>query len=802
MKHLLLYVFLTIGLNSVAQNLQFNDKGQLVNVDTFKKVLSSYTISRNAVNHLDAAKINEIKQALAARIQTAINNMQDDSLSAKTLYANLWGDNNTTNNIIQEMIDLRAALLGTAVARVVWNYVPSPTDINTVLNQDIFNLPASTINIDNKTASLIYTDPFKSWLLQYFNTSVSTNRINNLNMDIAYKNGWRELEQSYAQINNYLKITSAPDTITDCSTLHLSDINDSIWIIQNSLNTNYVINLLRTNNFFKQWLWYTRGLLQVNPLGVTTGDREYPVNERNSFDTSKSKLTNAQEADSLKNFRTTKQIQNKITLPILSSVADKNQTIYTWNYNGAKDFETNTDNKLKLIEKKEGLAYTIYNIPQNTGVKIDFDTSIVLDDRSKAVITVDNLFDQIGGLAAKAPDLLKHWANVSSHINTGQPAIPNEIITSSQAKNIVKAGKGLGNPLIALQSKEKGNFFQLFEDVPDAAIKVKEAEEKNYLSINNRQVPIAKDNNIDKRNILLAYLREDDNDECSDCNTFKKREPLITAFLEKDECYFLDYSSPTTIEKSAENLLPRFTCFIDEVNDCREAITNAHVLLQAFADIVKPYINITERSLPPVNLTEITDQTPVYTTKSAKLPMPESPKVLQIKVQPSVKNSKGEDSALAVVTTKFKAAPLHYVDLSVGISYFTSSYLVNEQGGDSSLPTSKNGDRFKLIAGIHIYPGGLFNIDDKFIHHQEWYHRTSIFAGVGLQKALDNFFIGASYDLVPGMRITIGPHIYKDTRFKIINSQVLDKASAPKVKGIYLSFNLEPVSFIKFLGLF
>ena len=60
-------------------------------------------------------------------------------------------------------------------------------------------------------------------------------------------------------------------------------------------------------------------------------------------------------------------------------------------------------------------------------------------------------------------------------------------------------------------------------------------------------MPITKNNSVDKRNILQTYLRGDDEDNCSDCDSFKLQEPFFEPFIKKDECYLLNLSLSSNV---------------------------------------------------------------------------------------------------------------------------------------------------------------------------------------------------------------------------------------------------------------
>jgi len=80
--------------------------------------------------------------------------------------------------------------------------------------------------------------------------------------------------------------------------------------------------------------------------------------------------------------------------------------------------------------------------------------------------------------------------------------------------------------------------------------------------------------------------------------------------------------------------------------------------------------------------------------------------------------------------------------------------------------------------------------------------RFSLYAGLSIKKALDNYFVGLSYDMVPGVRLISGGHFYKNYHFKIINNTVVDKASGITSGKFFIALSLQPIMLTKALGLF
>ena len=149
---------------------------------------------------------NTIKKELAARVQQSINNIQDDSLSWKQLYQDLWGTN-TYDTILDEMRRFRQYLLSANSARPAgtYIYVPEPTDIErNLFNASIYEPKLDTSGLNYKAWQLIFTNPLKHYLLRRLKETMNTDSIGNQNIDIDYINGWRRLEDTLIKIDKAL----------------------------------------------------------------------------------------------------------------------------------------------------------------------------------------------------------------------------------------------------------------------------------------------------------------------------------------------------------------------------------------------------------------------------------------------------------------------------------------------------------------------------------------------------------------------------------------------------------------------
>ena len=105
-----------------------------------------------------------------------------------------------------------------------------------------------------------------------------------------------------------------------------------------------------------------------------------------------------------------------------------------------------------------------------------------------------------------------------------------------------------------------------------------------------------------------------------------------------------------------------------------------------------------------------------------------------------------------------------------------------------------------MTLGLHTHLGkGLFLQEDKF---KAGWSNWSIFTGIGIPDPLGNLYLGISFDPVPGLKLISGLHFYRYTKYSIINNEISDKSTIYRTSFPFLSLNIDPVSFIKAIGIF
>jgi hypothetical protein len=245
-------------------------------------------------------------------------------------------------------------------------------------------------------------------------------------------------------------------------------------------------------------------------------------------------------------------------------------------------------------------------------------------------------------------------------------------------------------------------------------------------------------------------------------------------------------------------MIKRFNDYYKPIYNNIQAAKKLQKLAEDKFEMVDSYLKITVRSLPPDKIKETTDTVPVLRTAIKQLVIPDAPK----KVTYSISAKKGTEKTAInkiVVVQPLNIVQSQRFDFSIGIAYTYPSYNVASDG--TPLPTSTPGDHFQFVAGAHVYLWKPLNkLHDGAFKY--WKERFSAYLGLSVAHALNNYYAGLSWDVVPGVRLIGGWHWYKNQHYQIVNNAVAQEATGIESAGFFTSFNLEPITIGKAIGLF
>jgi len=157
---------------------------------------------------------------------------------------------------------------------------------------------------------------------------------------------------------------------------------------------------------------------------------------------------------------------------------------------------------------------------------------------------------------------------------------------------------------------------------------------------------------------------------------------------------------------------------------------------------------------------------------------------------------------ITVAKTSVKVGEMRYFLLAAGLAIHRSPLTVatvDTAGG--GLRTTTSGTRSRAIIGFKFYPFKNYNRDHSILPRFPL-RRLSVFFGCEMLKPLENLYLGVSYDIVPGLNISVGENYALETRNRIQNNRITDTSKNYTKTGLYYSASINPVLFVQFVKLF
>ena len=187
----------------------------------------------------------------------------------------------------------------------------------------------------------------------------------------------------------------------------------------------------------------------------------------------------------------------------------------------------------------------------------------------------------------------------------------------------------------------------------------------------------------------------------------------------------------------------------------------------------------------------------VYHSKALSTEPYDSP----VKNELQLVSFKGKDSVKIGQKFAYKVGKNYRFQLSAGIAYTFKDYIQSKaEEKDGKIAITSTAQNYRLIVGVHIHFGkGLFLQDNRFLGR--FSERSSFYIGVGVPKPLENVYTGLGYDLVPGLKITAGVHIYRNDKYTIQNNSIIEQRMQYKCAGPFAAIEIDPSSLLKALNI-
>jgi len=791
MRRILLAFYLFICTTANAQ--KFTKDYLISEMGSLQRSVRSVSMQSDTIYLSDKQK-QELMCRLNSKLNTTLINLDDPKRIA--FYDKLWGSGFTAQ--LEANIKNLQKSLNDPTYRPSLNNVPDPAMVSAMLTMQLDAVTKGKSRPGEQQINLEIRDPYKVFLLKYYEQS-KNHWVGDHDMNIEYIRKWRVLENNYKNaVKNYEILKELAGKVMDC------DESDNPLVKQLNAVIKFesgfeeadklaIHTFLTKNNFLKDWLWYTGGKLAVNPLIVTNTWLLYPNSEPNSLITpADTTLFSSVTMDAeLKKFLVTSRVVNKVTFP----VTEKDGEFRLYQYDGANGYKTDVKANKKAISDEQAIAVLVHNVPNSTSISISLEEGD-LKDRGFVAGELDDALNIFSGAITDVGGKSDAISAILGLFNPAQLTARAPIVK-------VSGGKKMQASEAYATFSQSGKMMQGYDTIQNSlARRILEiqrdenTEEVDAVEIETYKIPLIKDQNVDKRTLIIASLTLPYNTNCKgQCKSIPP--VLIDSFIARDECVRLKYEKEL-INEGANKLFERFNCFMDKVERCNKVMLALTGNLEEKMNSYLPYLEITNRSIPPQLLTSETDDNELYRTIVYYPDVPAAPKKLIYTLKEERKEGE-EEVKTDVVKQSIKVGGIHYIDVSAGVAFTTSAYTVGKRGAND-LPERDPGEQFKVIAGLNFYPFGLFKQDNRI--PGTFKNRISAFVGISIPKSLDNYYTGVSYDWVPGIRTIAGAHFFKETRFKVFNNQITDQASGLKTAGLFLSVNIEPSTFVKALGLF
>jgi hypothetical protein len=605
-------------------------------------------------------------------------------------------------------------------------------------------------------------------------------------------------------------------------------------------------NLLK--KWILQWAWLTGGNGVLNPFKFTSADNIPGV----LIDGEALKIKDffySRMIDSLKTFadiermdklvsfkQDVKKENNKITTAKAGKTANQNEitkfsttavninagTIFCSKKSSIRNYYFNKDvradkNSFKFKYPEDNTVVLLYhNVPAGTHIEI-LGSYKAFDDTpdftkfiGKAIDTIGGLYNLVSGALGGYKTLTKLQAG--GNLKYQQPELSNYLLTETSSTQAVYANStnipytgnfllkstssiaafsfnGSSDSNLVLNNKQ---FKKLQKSNPQYANKIKQDIKKGeivteaYENLELKTITDATSRQEKKQLILEEFIYAFDNDTTIQ-SIFRRNIGRVRNL------------NTLTLENYADSLRAVFKRITATII-IRDSITSKQRLMYKALHLLcsaKPLPSVDE-----LTLEEITDTIPRFKSQAFLPDTKEAPYKFEYSLTKVVKSDTAKAGYLKYKTDSsyFNAGKRYRFQLAAGLAYsFAPIVRTNIDTSKNSFSVNKDENKMRIIAGVRFYLGkGIYLHDNRFIPRGKlgWLDKTSIMIGVGIPRPLDNYYIGAGYDIVPGFNINFGSHFYRYINYQVANNTIVDNSSILKVNG-YVAITLDPTLFVK-----
>lgn len=721
----------------------------------------------------------------------------------------------------------KAQVISESLYGTTFTVIANGKPVTAKYDQDIsISVPAATYPVNQTSLIVQIEDLKKRFVADYFNkTYVDIQAdIDALKPGVFYQ---KEVENGIDKLVSWRQ--ELIYRLEKLDTTNLSVLCDYPLFKGQYSGNEFITFLEAYPKWFLSWAWYTGGNIRLNPLDFTEMsrlrfqegydtvkaqkmDKYVKVSMKRMADLKSDLKISVAEYDSLnrqldkvedlysyaaaneelkkKNKQALTKIQQiKRTIDSLSFrvVPNDDKRIYfIKSYDAANYLQPADKSKIQALPISKEVEIMVYNVKSTQSVSVTPafkdtpDQSLAMEQLSKVGDLGTSLMEQalkaaptLAGLRSKPVGLVRvelppiHEEILNKDVvrKTHSLASFEKIVVKRQyTMKLILNSKPLKMSLIFTDEKATDEF--------DLWAEVKETLKKKNIYCTEVIDSVAQE--------LLSGLRPD---SAKMIGSFAQYESYRDTKLEEYRARIIKLT-----EKAIEDYTNMV--YINLSNDF-SLLTLAHAMLES-----KAYI------LPPKAIKVQDDPSaPAYSNIYESVAVQESSKMVTI---PLVLSNKADSKVIAKRTDTYKVSQPHWIMASLGLSYAFGEFRRNEiEVKEGKIVNSPDEEQQRLVAGFHIYPFPILLTDNRFIvgMKRDWKSRLSIFLGASFPKPLYNPKIGISVDPWPGVKVTSGLHFYRKTFQTILNDQIQDEDSKYVYNAPFMSLSIEPVSFVKLIGL-
>ncbi len=552
-------------------------------------------------------------------------------------------------------------------------------------------------------------------------------------------------------------------------------------------------------DWIMQWMWFDGAKLALNPLGFTDESR---LPFRTGYDSDKARYYDEYRSNALAymldigntgdqrvDFMMFDSILAQKGLgPAKFDYRNFNETMKASNKMAAEQkqliFSNISTVKFAVIadDKKDEYVYRHFDAANDlTGTTPD--TGPAMSNKNKVSVAVYNLKpDELFSLQEK-PVEIKNESAAITQLNQAGDMLSGLMTGAAPLSQILSAFAGSFRSPDLVPIPAQITAVDYLKKFDDNGIK---GEKSGRIEVENIQIVAGL--------LLVKTLESYKIEKCF--SELDERKALLALLLARLNKLNKPIDSPEIILAEAEKMIREM---IEADNATRAFMENE---LAKFISVLDIITNPAFYTLPPEKIEPTKSKQPQY--RNELLAINEESKAVKKNLDILVTNQKTGKEVLKKKDS-YKTAPPTRITASLGATWVMSSFARNEMKMEGGVITGKTDkERLRVIAGIHYQLAPLILADDRSIFKlkgKELLSRFSIFGGFSFPKPFYNLHPGVAADIYTGVKVVATTHFFRYTNYTMMNGQIIDEKSKMVYNGITLGVSLEPVTFIKLIGI-